>query len=124
MHKKVYGTFIIILIFFFPVILWASSSESEVLVTQGRQLLFNNGNPSYQGIIDANDKFAAAVQADTSNQEANFFYAFTRIAAFVLKNGDGGSLQTIADIINAMGIPIYTQWCPVRFLHAVIYHVL
>jgi hypothetical protein len=107
MYKRVCAPFIIILIFFFPTILWASSPESQALVTQGREVLFNNGNPTYQGIVSADDKFAAAVQADSSNQQANFFYALTRIAVFALKNGDGTSLQTIADIITAMGIPIH-----------------
>lgn len=34
---------------------------------QGRNLLFNNGNPTYSGILAANQEFKAAIQSDPSN---------------------------------------------------------
>jgi hypothetical protein len=83
-----------------------ASSESESLVNYGRKDLFNAGMPTYQGIVDADEKFALAVQEDEFDQKARLFRAITRVGAFVLKTGDGGDLSTIADIIQAMGIPI------------------
>jgi hypothetical protein len=106
MVKKIFGSFILCLMVFSPVVL-SASSQSEALVEQGRALLFKDGNATWQGVIDANKKFAEAVKKDNTDQHAHLFYAVTRIAAFVLENGDGSSFQTLADIIQAMGIPIH-----------------
>ncbi len=84
-----------------------ASTPSTELVGQGRALLFQNGNPTYQGVLDANERFMAAVGQDPSDPEANLFYALTRLASFALKTSGGGSLQTLADVIQAMGIPLF-----------------
>lgn len=99
------STLLIILVLI-PVFSFASP-ESESLVSEGRQLLFNAGMPTYQGILDADEKFKSAVTADESDQAALLFRAITRVGAFVLETGDGGNLSTIADIVKAMGIPIF-----------------
>lgn len=105
MCRKILVSLFVFFMVFLPD-LSPASTQSEALVSEGRQLLFKNGNPTYQGIIDANEKFKAAVEADGTDQTANLFYALTRVASFVLKTSDGTSFQTIADIIQAMGIPI------------------
>jgi len=56
-----------------------ASDASQAFVTDGRALLFNNGNPTYSGILAANEKFKAAVAEDSTDQEANFFFAVTRV---------------------------------------------
>jgi hypothetical protein len=104
MWRKILGILIILVVL--PGASFASS-PSETLVTDGRALLFQNGNPTYQGILDANEKFKAAVGADPLHQEAHLFYAVTRLVSFVLNTSDGTDFQTLADIIQAMGIPIY-----------------
>ncbi|WP_136805192.1 hypothetical protein [Desulfosediminicola flagellatus] len=73
-------------------------------VTEGRQLLFNNGMPTYSGIISANDEFKTVLATDPDNQEANLFYAITRIVAFSLDNGNNASLETIRDLYETFGL--------------------
>ena len=79
-----------------------TAHASLVTVTEGRALLFNGGNLTYSGILSANEKFKAAVEANPSDQEANLFYALTRLLAFGLENGTG--LTTARDLFEAFGI--------------------
>ena len=58
---------------------------SQALVVEGRALAFNEGLATYSGLIAANDKFSAAVVADAADQEANFFYAASRVLKFALE---------------------------------------
>jgi len=81
-----------------------ASTESQALVDEGRVLLFNSGNPTYSGILAANEKFKAAVAADSTDQEANFFFAVTRLFAFGLEEGSGGDLETLRDLFEAFGM--------------------
>ena len=61
----------------------AASEYSQQLVAEGRALLFDSDNtipdPTYSGLMAANDKFAQAVAADSGDELANVFYAFTRV---------------------------------------------
>ena len=100
--RKIF-TLLIILVAI-PVFSFASD-QSKLLVREGRQLLFNDGMPTYQGIVDADLKFAAAVQADNTDQEARLFRAVTRLAGFALVESSS-PYKTAADIVSAMGIPI------------------
>ncbi len=70
------------------------------LLSDGRVQLFNHGNPTYSGLLAANQKFSAA----PNNQEANLFYAVTRIGAFALEEGSGGGLKTLRDVFQAFGM--------------------
>ena len=79
-----------------------ASTESQALVAEGRALLFNSGNPTYSGLLSANAKFEAAVAADSTDQEANLFYAVTRLLASGLEQGTG--LETVRDLLEAFGI--------------------
>jgi len=97
---------VIVCLFFLPSILLASP-QSQTLVTAGRLALFKNGNMTWQGIVDANEKFKAAVAADAADQTAHLFYAVTRLGSFVLKTDDTAGLQTLADLFQALGIPIH-----------------
>ena len=74
------------------------------LVSDGRVLLFNHGNPTYSGLLSANKKFKDALSINTNNQEANLFYAVTRIGAFALEEGSGGGLETLTDVFQAFGM--------------------
>lgn len=73
------------------------------LVTEGRQLLFNNGNPTYTGILAAHQKFIEAQAAAPTNQEANAFLAVTRIAVFALANNPQTGLDSLAEVLMAFG---------------------
>jgi len=98
---------IVVLLFLFVVTLTSfvyANFESQEHVNLGRMFLFNNGNPTYSGIINADSEFQLAVAADASDQEANLFYAVTRIAVFALENGSGPGLETLGDLYEAFGL--------------------
>jgi len=84
-----------------------ASPESQALVAEGRVLLSNDGELTYSGLEAANLKFEAAVSADGTDQEANFFYAVTRVLFFALDqpndSGDFGTLATLGDLFGAFG---------------------
>lgn len=81
-----------------------ASPESQALVAEGRALLFNNGHPTYSGVIAADDKFAAAVAADSNDQEANLFYAVSRLIAFALEVGDTPAIDTLRELLESFGM--------------------
>ena len=81
-----------------------ASPESQTLVAEGRVLLFNNGHPTYSGIIAADDKFDAAVAADSTDQEANLFYTVSRLMAFALKEGDTPAIDTLRELLESFGM--------------------
>ena len=70
----------------------------------GRELLFNHGNPTYSGLVAANQKFKDALSTDPNNQETNLFYAVTRIGTFALEEGTGSGLETLRDVFQAFGM--------------------
>lgn len=91
----------------FAAVLFLSGFGSRVyadLVTDGRKLLFNQGNPTYSGVLSANQKFKDALAATPNNHEANLFYAITRMASFALKPGSGDGLETLKDLFEAFGM--------------------
>jgi hypothetical protein len=74
----------------FAVILFLLGLGSGVyadLVSESRTVLFNQGNPTYSGMVSTNQKFKEALAAAPNNHEANLFYAITLIAAFALESG-------------------------------------
>ena len=81
-----------------------ANDTSQALVIEGRALLFNNGTFTYSGTVAANVKFGQAVAADPSDQEANLFYAVTRVGAFALEQGSGSGLETLRDLYEAFGV--------------------
>ena len=82
-----------------------ANSESEALVAEGRELVFNNGNPTYQGIVESRAKFQDAFNADSNDQTARLFLAASKLAVFGLENGDNpATLQTFRDLYEAFGI--------------------
>lgn len=74
------------------------------LVSEGRVLLFNHGNPTYSGILLANQKFKNELSTNPNNPEANLFYAVTRMGVFALETGSGGGLETLRDVFEAFGM--------------------
>ena len=91
---------------------FSSVSAQTDLVNEGRKVLFKNGNPFFQGIINANKKFKAAVNENNLDQEAHLFYAVTRLASFFLKTSGGSDFKTFADIVQAMGAPFQLRENP------------
>ena len=55
-------------------------------VSQGRLFLFNGGNPNMNSLFNAKAEFEAAVLADPTNQEANFFLAITSMIERIIPN--------------------------------------
>jgi len=98
MKKAVLIAFFATLVF----LIYGANTYAD-LVSDGRTLLFNHDNPTYSGLLAANQKFKAA-SADPNNQEANLFYAVTRIGAFALEAGGGGGLETLRDVFVAFGM--------------------
>lgn len=74
------------------------------LVSEGRELLFNNGNPTYAGIVAANEKFRAAVMEDALSQTANFFFAVTQIpASFLTDDANSQTINTVRALLESFG---------------------
>lgn len=107
MKKKIckLSTIVCVSLFLLGLTITAHASDtSQTLVADGRALLFNGGDPTYSGILSANAKFDAAVTEDSSDQEANLFYAVTRIMAFGLEQGSNPELETLRELFEAFGI--------------------
>jgi len=84
-----------------------ASPASQALVVEGRDLLFNEGDFIVSGILAADTKFEAAVTADPGDEEANFFYAVTRVLVFGLEQDNGPNFDTLAtlgDLLGAFGM--------------------
>ena len=97
----------IMLLFFFLSPSFANQASTE-LVTEGRDILFNNihsDNPTYSAFLSANSKFQAALEEDPTDPEANLFCAVTRFAAFFLGQGDGSDPETFMDLAGIFGMP-------------------
>jgi hypothetical protein len=94
---------VVVLTFNLFFLIFISNSHAD-LVSEGRALLFNNGSPTYAGLIAANQKFQEALAADSNNPEANLFYTVTRIGAFALEEGSGGGSETMRDVFEAFGM--------------------
>jgi len=105
MRKLTIILYFVIFFLSFTAFVYAPQSQAAS-VEQGRALLFNNGESTYSGLIAANNEFKAVVLANPSNQEANFFYAVTRILVFALEqpNTPGyAALSTLGDLFGAFG---------------------
>ena len=73
-------------------------------VADGRAFLFNGGNPTYSGILAANEQFKAAVEANPSDPEGNFFYALTQIPASCLAYGPNPqAVDTVRALLESLG---------------------
>jgi len=98
--EKFFSFVLLIALFFFI----SGTNVHADLVSDGRVLLFNYGNPTYSGILAANQKFKDALSINPNNQEAHLFYAVTSLGAFALQNGGGGGLETLRDVFEAFGM--------------------
>ena len=76
--------FIFVSGFFNPVY---ADNESQALVDQGRQLLFENGDMTVDGLLASRDLFAQAVDKDGTDQDANAFFGATHALAFLYEPG-------------------------------------
>lgn len=76
-------------------------------VTEGRALLFNQGNPSLKGIAAAKAKFQEAYTANPADSAAALFLAVTKLAVFGMENGDNPIvIQTFRDLYEAFGLSL------------------
>ncbi len=82
-----------------------ASDTSQVLVAEGRVLLFNHADPTYSKILSAKDKFSAAIAVDAEDEEAHLFYSASLIASFCLEEGNGAEARTLRDMLTAFGVP-------------------
>ncbi|MBE9546774.1 MAG: hypothetical protein IMF10_04650, partial [Proteobacteria bacterium] len=110
MEKKMYKltTVVFLAVFLLCVTVTAHASpESQALVAQGRALLFNNGNPTYSGLLAANQKFQQAVTADSGDPEANLFFAVTRVLALLddtVTYTYGPPIENVKELLDGFGV--------------------
>lgn len=78
-----------------------ASGTSQTLVREGRNLAFNGGSPTLQGLRDADSRFQEALSRDSYDQEAHFFRAITRVLVSVADQAEGIGMNTIRHITRA-----------------------
>ncbi len=84
-----------------------ASPGSQDLVNEGRTSLFNGGEFTEAGLLAANDKFEAAVNADPSDPEANLFYALTRLAVlFYAPYTAGAPIDNLNELLDGFGMSV------------------
>jgi hypothetical protein len=86
-----------------------ASDESQALVRQGRQVLFENGDITIDGLLSSRDLFGQAVGEDGADQEAQAFYAITHALSFLFESGTPGTIDTLRDLFEAFGVEIITD---------------
>ncbi|RZB30254.1 MAG: hypothetical protein SRB1_02534 [Desulfobacteraceae bacterium Eth-SRB1] len=94
-------------IFWLSVFFFSLTTPAYASVTEGRALLFNDGNPTYSKLLEANAKFEAAVTANPSDQEANLFYAVTRLAALLDNNVTytaDAPIENVKELLDGFGM--------------------
>ena len=101
MKKKIFK---LSAIFCLSVFFFSLTIPSHASVADGRASLFSDGSPTYSGILAANEQFEAAVTDNPLDQEANLFYAITRILASGLEEGGAAELETVRDLLEAFGV--------------------
>lgn len=83
------------------------ASNGYAGVAEGRAFLFNNGSPSYPGLLAANDEFKTVLLGDPNHEEANFFYAITRLAALLdpdLPSTPGVPIESVDELLESFGV--------------------
>jgi len=99
--KSIFKHFIFVLL----VVLSFQAQAYSATVEEGRILLFNGGQgPTLSNIEEANNIFKNILQSNPENEEANLFYAITRIAVMALVNGPDNNITTFRDLAEAGGI--------------------
>jgi hypothetical protein len=84
---------------------WSYANDtSETLVLEGRTQLFNGGNLTVSGLLEARDTFADAVAADGTDQTAQAFYGFTHALAFLFEDGTTAQIETLKEMLEAFGV--------------------
>ena len=79
---------------------YAAASEQE-MVQDGRDLAFNGGVPTIAGLVAADQEFQDILAINSSNQQALFFRAITRVLVSVAEQGSG--LLPIPNLMGAFG---------------------
>ena len=88
-------------------LIFAVSGTAAADVSAGRSLLFNGGEPTMTGLLQANALFEAAVQAVPTDPDANFFWALTRVPA-LLDNSEGYTpglpIDNAKELLDGLGV--------------------
>ena len=98
-YRKIIFAGLILFALLMPLTAFAATADS--LVQEGRALL------EQQKLVEANAKFKQALDADAFHQEANFFYAVTRLLNAVEVNQNGpnsGKMDSIKELLDKFGI--------------------
>ena len=110
MEKKMYKltTVVFLAVFLLSVTVTAHASpQSQALVAEGRALLFNYGDPTYSGLLAANQKFQQAVTADPYDPEANLFFAVTRVLTLLddtVTYTEGPPIENVKELLDGFGV--------------------
>ena len=102
MHKLTTVVFLAAFLFSVTVTAHASPESQE-----GRALLFNNGDPTYSGLLAANQKFEQAVTAVPGDPEANLFFAVTRVLALLdntVPYTSGPPIENVKELLDRFGV--------------------
>lgn len=94
---------ILCFLFFF----FGGTTSVRADVQTGRDLLFNNGNFNTPGLVAAKAEFEASVQANPSDQEANFFLGITRVPALLDNTATytpGLPIENIKELFDSFGM--------------------
>ena len=99
--------FIITIVTLFAVV-QAQNSVASTYVTEGRVLLFDSNhippNPTYSGLVAANEKFKLAFADDPGDPLANLFFAVTRVAVSYIEQGNSADIETVRDFLESIGL--------------------
>jgi len=83
-----------------------ASSSSQALVSEGVTILFHDDNIQ-SNVILAAAKFREAINQDSSDQEANFYYAAVRILALMdnsLPYSSGAPIENMRELLDRLGV--------------------
>lgn len=83
-----------------------ASPSSQALVSEGVKILFQNDNIQ-NNVILAAAKFREAIYQDSSDQEANFYYATVRILSIMdnsLPYSSGAPIENMRELLDRLGV--------------------
>ena len=84
-----------------------ASTESQIRVAEGRNLLFNNGNMAIAGVVEATAKFREALAADPNDREAALFLSVARIASLLDNTAvysPGSPIENVVELLDGIGM--------------------
>ena len=110
MNKSRSNVSILFLLFCFSLArlpLLYASTESQAKVAEGRELLFNNGNMSIAGVVQATARFQEALAADPDDREAALCLSVARIASLMDNTAaysPGAPIENVVELLDGIGV--------------------